>query len=101
MLVAENGVLKLCNFGCCAKLQEKTPGRKSFCGTLDYMAPEIVKKEYYGKSVDIWSLGVFLYEMLEGHSPFSVKNLNQFYRVKMRKKKSAKLLKEKWILLNE
>jgi serine/threonine protein kinase len=36
------------------------------------MAPEIIRRENYGNKVDVWSLGILLYEMLHGHSPFDV-----------------------------
>lgn len=44
--------------------------RTTFCGTYEYMAPEIVENSGYDKRVDIWSLGILLYEMLHGYSPF-------------------------------
>eukprot|EP00435_Cladocopium_sp_Y103_P059501 s1296_g21.t1 len=47
---------------------EKT---KTVCGTSEYMAPEIIKKEAYGLSVDWWSYGVLVYELLVGKSPFN------------------------------
>ncbi len=47
-------------------------GRGNFCGTVEYMAPEVVKRQPYDCRVDIWSLGVLLYEMLHGESPFRV-----------------------------
>ena len=47
--------------------------RTSLCGTVEYMAPEMIRREPYGLKVDIWSLGVLLYEMLHGSSPFPAK----------------------------
>ena len=48
----------------------KNKFRKSFCGTLEYMAPEILRHEYYNTNADIWSLGILLYEMMHGQAPF-------------------------------
>jgi len=45
---------------------------RSCCGTLVYMAPEVVDKQAYGRSADFWSLGVVVYDMLVGHTPFHV-----------------------------
>lgn len=52
----------------------------SFCGTLEYMAPEVVKKNKYGKLADWWSVGILMYDMLVGHPPFQHKNDNVLYR---------------------
>ena len=71
LLLDENNNIKLCDFGWCVQIFDDEP-RKTFCGTYEYMAPEIIKEEYYDKSIDIWSLGILLYELLLGYSPFRV-----------------------------
>ena len=44
----------------------------TICGTASYMAPEILKGSSYNKSVDIWSIGIILYELLFGANPFNL-----------------------------
>ena len=68
ILMFENDVVKLCDFGWCTRLEGGQ--RITFCGTVEYMSPEMVNKEEYNKEIDIWSLGILLYEMIHGHSPF-------------------------------
>ena len=84
--------------------------RVTFCGTVEYMAPEIVKNEGYDFSIDVWSLGVLLYELIHSHSPFVVKDLNvneienNILSKELRFKKGVSLecrdLIEKMIVLN-
>ena len=73
ILLDNNNNVKLCDFGWCVNLKNNET-RKTFCGTFEYMAPEIVYEENYNTSVDIWALGILLYEMLHGYSPFRAKN---------------------------
>lgn len=44
--------------------------RTTFCGTLDYVSPEIVMGSEYDEMVDVWSVGVLCYELCTGHAPF-------------------------------
>ena len=74
LLINNNNILKLCDFGWSVYLNNNK--RVTFCGTVEYMAPEIVKKKEYDFSIDVWSLGVLLYELIHSHSPFVAKDLN-------------------------
>ncbi len=63
ILLSFNGV-KLTDFGW--SIHSPKGSRKTFCGTLEYLAPEILRKNEYDKSVDIWCLGILTYEMSTG-----------------------------------
>ena len=72
LLLDEDGTVKLCDFGWCVELS--MGNRQTFCGTYEYMAPEIIREKPYNQSIDIWSLGILLYELLHGYSPFRAQN---------------------------
>ena len=74
LLINSENILKLCDFGWSVYLHNNK--RETFCGTVEYMAPEIVKNQGYDYSIDVWSLGVLLYELIHSHSPFVAKDLD-------------------------
>lgn len=79
ILIDEHLQPKLCDFGWTINL-EKNESRQTFCGTYEYMAPEIFEAQSYNASVDIWSLGILLFELFHGHSPYSGSSVFQIYK---------------------
>lgn len=72
ILIGMNGVLKIADFG--VAVQSQCSQRETFCGTLEYLAPEMVGKQKYRKHIDIWGLGVLLYELVVGTPPFQAES---------------------------
>ncbi|KHC41691.1 cAMP-dependent protein kinase type 3 [Candida albicans P76067] len=67
ILLDKNGHIKLTDFGFAKEVQDVT---YTLCGTPDYIAPEVVATKPYNKSVDWWSFGILIFEMLTGYTPF-------------------------------
>lgn len=67
LLVGANGELKVADFGWSAA---GVADRTTFCGTMDYIPPEMIEGKPYTFGVDIWCVGVLLYECLCGRPPF-------------------------------
>ncbi|EUB65049.1 Calcium-independent protein kinase C [Echinococcus granulosus] len=70
ILLDAEGHCKLADFGMCKEGMFPGVTTSTFCGTPDYIAPEILAEQDYGFSVDWWALGVLMYEMLAGAPPF-------------------------------
>eukprot|EP00911_Craspedida_sp_UC1_P000494 UC1_evm4s372 len=72
------GHIKVADFGMCKEDYDKELCT-TFCGTPDYIAPEIIREDPYGPSVDWWALGVLLYEMMAGQPPFAAETEDELF----------------------
>ncbi|KAH7336912.1 hypothetical protein B0J17DRAFT_695528 [Rhizoctonia solani] len=70
ILLTLDGHVKVADYGLCKENMEYGQTTSTFCGTPEFMAPEILLEQRYGRAVDWWAFGVLTYEMLLGQSPF-------------------------------
>jgi len=70
LLLDAEGFIRLTDFGLAKENVDDNSSAHSFCGTPEYLAPEIVSRAGHGRAVDWWSLGALLFEMLTGSPPF-------------------------------
>ncbi|CAD8162256.1 unnamed protein product [Paramecium pentaurelia] len=63
--------IKLCDLGCVREIPKYEDRRNTFCGTVDYIAPEVIKDEGYDERCDAWQIAILAYELVAGNTPFS------------------------------
>src|SRR6476620_8378671 len=85
VLLDSQGHIRLTDFGLSKEgISNSSSGANSFCGTPEYLAPEILNRLGHGRAVDWWSLGALLYEMLTGLPPFYCQDRERLFE-KIRK----------------
>uniref|UniRef100_A0A914BZQ2 Ribosomal protein S6 kinase n=1 Tax=Acrobeloides nanus TaxID=290746 RepID=A0A914BZQ2_9BILA len=88
ILLDSDGHINITDFGLSKESIDGDGKTYSFCGTVEYMAPEVVNRRGHSTAADWWSLGVLMYEMLTGHLPFQGENrrdtMTQILKAKLR-----------------
>ena len=88
LLLNEGGRVLLADYGW-SNFNMEGDVRKTFCGTPEYIAPEMLTKKGHDTRVDIWSIGILMFELLSGYSPFVAKTNQELYQ-------NIKRLKIQW-----
>ncbi|QDZ17804.1 protein kinase [Chloropicon primus] len=80
ILLDKEGHVRLTDFGLAKQNIDTDNKTYTFCGTPEYLAPEVVTSEGHGRGVDWWSLGTLIYEMMNGLPPFYDPNMTEMYK---------------------
>jgi len=80
ILIGSDGHIKLADFGLAKENVNTDSPNKTFCGSPQYLSPEMLSKEGTTKSSDIYGIGVILYEMVSGRPPFFAEDQNLMYK---------------------
>lgn len=83
ILLDKDGHIKITDFGLAKELKAESKDEertKTFCGTNEYLAPEVILGQSYGESVDWWAFGIVLYEMITGWPPWTDENSKELFK---------------------
>jgi len=83
LLLDSSGHVKITDFGLSKEGLEGNQRTKTFCGTPEYLAPEVLDGKAYSKAVDWWSVGTLIFEMLTGLPPFYCEDVQKMYSLKL------------------
>ena len=79
ILLDSNGIVKVADFGWSNYFDDDNR-RLTYCGTPEYLAPEMIKQSGHDKTLDVWNLGVLLFELLTGSPPFEGGSQNELFQ---------------------
>ena len=84
VLIDDEGFIKLADFGLAKFLKDEDAATYSYCGTPEYLAPEVINRTGHGFEVDWWTLGILIYELRIGRPPFADKNHQKLEKLILR-----------------
>ena len=79
ILICADGYVRLTDFGLSKMNVSRDSKTATFCGTPEYLAPEVIQNVAYTNAIDWWGIGILIFEMLFGHVPFFDENIQQLY----------------------